>query len=192
MLCWRLLATGCRLSGRFLSFRFPFHLSTAANGHSWMLGTQIGDELLQQLHGDARRVECLYLSQARIHLKNFFFSKKKIYIVFCLIFYVYYIYLINYFFFFLLYIFFVYIIFCGIFFIYFFVYLFKPHSFHAIILLEERPDCTFYLQFLFLSIHSSSLFSFCHFLNKLVWSLLNTIVDGLRSVILFTYVTTSL
>ena len=53
------LATGCRLSGRFLIFRFLFHLSTEANGHSWVLGTQTGDQLLQQLHGDARRVECL-------------------------------------------------------------------------------------------------------------------------------------
>ena len=31
-----------------------------------------------------------------------------------------------------------------------------------------------------------------HYLNKLAWLLLNTIVDGLRSVILFTYVATSL
>ena len=43
----------------------------------------------------------------------------------------------------------------------------------------------------YIAVPSSASRSSIH-LNKQAWSLLNTIVDGLRSVILFTYVTTSL
>ena len=82
--------TRCQLSGRFLSFWFPFHLSTEANSHSWVLGMQTGDQLLQllqQLHGDARsKVECLYLSLAWINLFLFFHINNIEYYISALIF----------------------------------------------------------------------------------------------------------
>ena len=81
-ICWRLALLAC-FAGDILWLDVGWAagcwasgFSTEANGHSWVLGMQTGDELLQllqQLHGDARSVvECLYPSQARINLFLFF------------------------------------------------------------------------------------------------------------------------
>ena len=78
----------------------------------------------------------------------------------------------------------------------FFVYLFIHHSL-ALAFILLRKAWIHILPPISLSFHpyiavpSSASRSSIH-LNKQAWSLLNTIVDGLRSVILFTYVTTSL